>query len=103
MPIKFEADDGYTEITIGDITKRLDLFEAHNRYAQLSDTHPDPIERATAWIAWLQLQGLPPISHGVAFQLASLIMDDVAAFKKKAGNIWGTADSAGSSDSPSSA
>ncbi len=107
MSKKFNADDGFTEITVdtatGPHTTKLDLFESNNRYAILCDTHPDPIERATAWCEWLTTKGMPPISHGLSFQIAAAIMDDVAAYKKKAGRIWESADSPASTVStPSS-
>ncbi len=106
MAMKFSLDDGYTEITVetpdGQASARLDLFEAHNQYATLCDAHPDPVERANEWVTWLASKGLPPVSHGVAFRIAAAVMGDVAEFKKKAGDIWGSADSQGSSGSPSS-
>lgn len=107
-PLKLNDDDGYLDVEIasGDAqvsTHRLDLFEANNTYATMSDQHQDAIALGNAWCDWLEGKGFPRLSHAKAFELAAHVMSLVGDVKKKAGNIWASAGSPGSTAStPSS-
>lgn len=87
-PLRLDGSDGFVVVEVANddgttAAARLDLFEANNTYAALCDQHADPIARANAWVEWLLLKGLPPVSHGSAYRLADRIVEQVAEFKKK--------------------
>lgn len=109
MPIQLNDDDGFAEVEIGEAKCRLDLFRAFNTYNRLADAHPDPVELADAWADWLAEQGLPRLSHGVAFELAAAVGREVGTFQKKRPQAFGprpdspasTGSTASASDPPS--
>lgn len=111
MAAKTIEDDGYLDLEFPGAGPqpqlvRLDLFEAHNTYAHLCDTHEpetQPRELAEAWAAYLREKGCPDLSHGTAFRLAADVAAAVADFKKKHGFGSATADSPASTGSPSAA
>lgn len=81
---------------------RLDLWESHNAYAVLCgqfSPEGQPVELATAWVAWLAERGCPVLSHGNAFRLAAAVSGAVAEFKKKHAIGWGMQDSPASTGS----
>ena len=87
--IKFDDDDGYSILELssiaGPVAIKIDVFRAYNVWNGLCDQHPDMVERADAWIAWLQTQGFPAVSHANAFAVALTIQNEADAIKKKLG------------------
>lgn len=76
-------DDGLLTVRIGEASAELDLYEAHNTYVGLREKFEDAAELGAQWCSFLAAKGLPGLSHGVAFAVASRVMDEVAEFKKK--------------------
>lgn len=99
MAIKLDADAGFVDVSIGEVTVRLDLFEANGRYASLCDQITETPDLADAYADWLVSKGLPRPSQANAFKLADEIARQAELLKKTLGF---TSPSAGSSVSTGS-
>ena len=108
MPVKIDGDDGYLDVEVSrkgepPAAVTLDLFEAVSVYDGLHREHEGGAALGDAWCAWLAEKGLPGLSHGKALALAKQVIDRADEFAKKNGLASATADSNGSTGSPSSA
>lgn len=84
----FDDAIGYVEVEVatvaGPVRATLDLYEAHNTYADFCREHGDNLKAlAVAWCDWLTSKGLPGLSHNGGFKVADHIMGAVETLRGK--------------------
>ncbi len=80
-------DDGWFDAVVktdtGDVPIHLDVMKANNKFAALTEEHPDETARADAWVEWLVGEGVPRLTHGGALRLAEAVIADMRAFAER--------------------
>lgn len=95
------TDDGLIPVTIkgsdgSEMTKELDLYELHDRLADLAGKEPGQFLAGVA--AYLHARGFPPVSHRLADRLARKVFElvDRLRAEEKNGQAGGAGVSPGS-------
>jgi hypothetical protein len=80
------ADDGLLDVTIGDVTQRIDAYEAQNKLCEMTkDLRDKPAhEYHAAVVAILQGLGFAAVSHRAADRFVVALSAHVEELKKKA-------------------
>lgn len=98
-PIDLGKDDGFVDVEVNGAKVRLDVFEAHNRIATLSQAHDGkPVQEFhAAVVSLMQEFGLPHVSHSTADRF-------VVRMRERAEQLQRFTDAAGAAtpDSPGS-
>lgn len=77
------VDDGWVHVTVstvtGEVSVRVDVLQAHLKFAGLSANHGGEGDRAAAWVEWLETKGFPALSHGTALRLIASLAAELRA------------------------
>jgi len=76
-------DDGFVEVKLNGIVKRLDLYRVNNKLITLSNASPDPEGQNNKIVELLVAEGFGEVSHRAAIAFANAIAGAVADLKKK--------------------
>jgi hypothetical protein len=84
MPDVDIAETGFFAAKIGDVEKKLDLYDVYNQLVEIQQEHPDrPRDQNVATVALLERLGFGAVSHGSAVAFTNGVLATVGALEKK--------------------
>lgn len=85
-------DDGFIDVTIGETTVNVDLYEVNNRIQTIQQESADGEATSESLnnkiAAYVMSLGFPRVSHRAAVKFNNAIIDMINTLKKK--DAWGT-------------